>query len=289
MADVIENTIQAEKRFNSRLPAEVNKLIPLLREGQGFIIGMLTNRWIELEEALDTQQKAILAVAASAFNQSRSAEILITRGYSIPAMILVRAFYERLATALHFRANSDAAEAWMVNHDKNSIPKFATVTKQEFEGLVDAYTQWRFKQDAPGLDREEIKRNLKVLYGLLSNLAHPKDDASAWQFAEDAATGHVWFAFGPNERAVVHGILALVMLCVLQVMMNMVLALELKDAGRIPWDGMAAMWEASLDKYSSVATEVLAGINADSMDEWWHYPERSGSTGVAAGEQLPPS
>jgi len=233
-----------------------------LRDSQRLLLGMMLFPIVERPGPQSPQQQAVLALSQHAYKLSRCADLTLSAGYALPSIPTVRAIYERVATALYARTNEQFAKDLIEGKlRQRDVQDFATRAKEYFPDLLDEYLDMRRQPAFGQSDVDKMKADIPKLYGMLSDFAHPRNDANQWYFLVDPSTGKALLAYLPDEEASPFTILLLLFLLVLQFMLQTLLVMEFHDEGNEKWELLHDTWEKSVAMFASQIEANMEVVN----------------------------
>lgn len=222
----------------------IGNMLVMVRENQGVLAAILGERCTS-QTLSSAMLRAVCGLSTQALNLARSAEILVSTGYSLQSLVLARAVYETTAACIYYRTHPEAADAWM-RQKESALPKYATVAEPEMATLLDEYASVRGHGPLEQPAFEAFKQTVPKLYGILSAHTHPTFYVVQHQvyIAKDSQVR--WLNIGPdlrNEVAVAYSLLSLSVLNLHQIVLEVLLLLEFRESNLMDWDEIVQLWE----------------------------------------------
>ena len=243
---LVKPSVQAENKARRRFSSgRAGNLWLDFRWSQSQLVGFLANPFMLPGKQTPVQQ-AILAIAANCYKLSRAADLVISSGYPVQAVPLVRAVYERIAIALRVRADNHLAQRLLSGEQSRSDTANVVANwEDDVEPLAAEFMEARGFAQFPTIDFSVLTQNVGPLYGQLSSFAHPGREAISNYFLVDPETGKAVFGYLPEATASRFAIVLLLYLCVMQFVLKMILTVDFAAPDDKLWQGLVkihAMW-----------------------------------------------
>ena len=253
---VARNERAAQRRFSSGQAGITWQSFRLL---QSLMIGVLVNPFIQPGRQ-SVGQQALLAIASYCFRLSRAADLVVTSGYPIQAVSLVRGIYERISIALRVRGDEKLALRLLEEGLKASdVGNYVSDWKDDIVPLIRQYLMLHPGGDAAqGFDLDGFTGDVGRLYGTLSGFAHPGKEALRTHFAYQPEGSKALFAIQPDEDAKPHAEVLLGLLCVLLYVICVMLVLDF----RLDSDQMWLSLVIELDRWTAEFARQVPHINS---------------------------
>lgn len=267
LGEIIRDTFtKPEKDHEGRFTSSAAGPLALaVRQGQASLLGMLANRVMLSIDSDDASLRAVLALTVQSVNYARLAYVALSHGYPIQSLVLVRAFYERIALSLDLRSNPMMAKKLTDNEiEWNDARNF----KRRMEiGLPLLYEEYAvlYEEEIPENVVTILKKITSDLYGTLSEYAHPQKDANPWQFRFDESKQRIWFQVGPEKLQTPYSVISLVFLFALQFILATLLLVELADEGGLDWHKVAGKWQDMIRSQTTLVQGEIDKLRIEHM------------------------
>ena len=221
------------------------------------------------QESITFIQKAILALESQCFKFSRSAYLMIASGYPLQSVVLVRSLHERLATAVYMRTKPDLAEQFVKRETSRSdMPKYATALREGALTLLDDFFKLRYADVQVVSTLKNVGSQLSKFYSMLSNYSHPNEDTNPSLFREVDYQGReiVWIQYEPQPDVMPYAAMTTGCLLALQVFLEMLLQLDLRDKSNDMWEDFAMGFDTLLMVHSEAVKDIAQEITEKHLD-----------------------
>jgi hypothetical protein len=223
------------------------------------MMGVLVNPLVQPGRQT-AEQRAVLAIASFCFRLSRSADIVITSGYPIQAVALVRGIYERISIALRVRRDTGLAQRLLEDGLKSSeVGNYVSDWKDDIVPLIKQYLMLHPGSEVvKGFDLDGFTQDVGRLYGTLSAFAHPGREALPRYFVHLPEGEKALFAIQPDEKAEPHTEILLGFLCVLLYVICIMLVVDFSRDSDQVWRSLVI----ALDKWAAEFAQRVPHIKS---------------------------